>query len=245
MLEGMYSAASGMAAQQQRIDAVSNDLANVNTTGYKRVRVAFRDLLYTQPGPGAARGVAAGAGAAATQVGRTSDQGALQDTGRPLDFAIEGAGFVQVRDANGRVLLTRDGSLQRRADGRLVTSSGMDTGVRVPRTISDDDVHILSDGTVRSNAAVYGRLRVVGVRAPDGLQAMGDNDFLPTAASGAPAPLPGGTATALRQHVLEGSNVDLATAMTDLIDAQRGYEMASKAINTQDRLYEIANQVKR
>jgi flagellar basal-body rod protein FlgG len=245
LLEGMYSAASGMAAQQQRIDALSNDLANVNTTGYKRVRVAFRDLLYTQPGPGAARGVAAGAGAAAAQVGRTSEQGALQDTGRPLDFAIQGDGFIQVRDRNNRVLLTRDGSLQRRPDGRLVTATGMDTGIRIPNAVNDDDIHVLPDGTVRSNAATYGKLRLVQVRAPEGLQAVGDNDFAPTAASGAPAPLARGTSTTLAQRVLEGSNVDLATAMTDLIDAQRGYEMASKAINTQDRLYEIANQVKR
>ena len=241
----MYSAASGMAAQQQRIDALSNDLANVNTTGYKRVRVAFRDLLYTQPGPGANRGVAAGAGAAATQVGRTSEQGALQDTGRPLDFAIQGDGFIEVRDRNNRALLTRDGSLQRRPDGRLLTSSGMDTGVRIPVAVNDDDIHIFPDGTVRSNATVFGKLRLAQVRAPEGLQAVGDNDFAPTATSGAPAPLPRGTSTTLTQRVLEGSNVDLATAMTDLIDAQRGYEMASKAINTQDRLYEIANGVKR
>jgi flagellar basal-body rod protein FlgG len=245
LLEGMYSAASGMAAQQQRIDALSNDLANVNTTGYKRVRVAFRDLLYTPAGPGANRGVSIGAGAAATQVGRTHEQGAMQDTGRPLDLAIQGDGYIQVRDRNNRVLLTRDGSLQRRADGRLVTTSGMDTGIRVPSGVADDDIHILPDGTVRTNATVYGKLRLVGVRAPEGLQAIGDNDFAATATSGAPTPLPRGTATQLTQRALESSNVDLTTAMTDLIDAQRGYEMASKAISTQDHLYEIANGVKR
>jgi flagellar basal-body rod protein FlgG len=241
----MYSAASGMAAQQQRIDALSNDLANVNTTGYKRLRVTFRDLLYTQAGPGAARGVEAGAGAAAAQVGRTSEQGSLQSTGRPLDLALEGEGYLEVRDAKNRQVLTRDGSLQRRADGRLVTSTGAYTGITIPRTVNDEDIHVLADGTVRTNQQIYGKLRLVGVRAPEGLVALGDDNFLPTAASGRPAPLPAGTATAVRQNLLEGSNVDLATTMTDLIDAQRGYEMASKAITTQDRLYEIANQVKR
>ena len=126
-----------------------------------------------------------------------------------------------------------------------LTSSAMDTGVRIPAAVNDDDIHILPDGTVRSNATVFGKLRLAQVRAPEGLQAVGDNDFAPTATSGAPAPLPRGTSTTLTQRVLEGSNVDLATAMTDLIDAQRGYEMASKAINTQDHLYEIANGVKR
>src|SRR5947209_13792015 len=139
----MYSAASGMAAQQTRIDALSNDLANVNTTGYKSVRVAFRDLLYTPAGPGANKGVAAGAGAAATMIGRTQDQGTLRDTGRPLDLAIEGGGFLQVADAAKRQVLTRDGALQRRADGRLITSAGDDTGITVPPTVADSDIHVL------------------------------------------------------------------------------------------------------
>jgi flagellar basal-body rod protein FlgG len=241
----MYSAASGMAAQQARIDAISNDLANSSTTGYKRLRVTFRDLLYTQAGPGAARGVQAGAGAAATQIGRASDEGVLQSTGRPLDVALEGEGYLQVRDAKGRQVLTRDGGLQRRADGALTTSTGAQTGITVPPTVADADIHILPDGTVRTNQAVYGKLRLVSVRAPDGLVALGDNNFLPSAASGRPAPLAANGGTTVEQDNLEGSNVDMATAMTDLIDAQRGYEMASKAIDTQDRLYEIANGVKR
>lgn len=243
MLEGMYSAASGMAAQQQRIDALSNDLANVNTTGYKRVRVAFRDLLYTPTGQGAVRGVASGAGAAATLVGRTQAQGSMQDTQRPLDLAIEGPGFLQVRDRNGRQLLTRDGSLDRHADGRLMTSTGHFTGVTLPAAVKDDDITITPDGQVRDRARVYGKLNLVDVRAPEGLQAVGDNLFLPTAASGRPSPVARGTE--VRQRVLEGSNVELADTMTDLIESQRGYEMASKAITTQDHMMEIANGVKR
>ena len=245
MLEGMYSAASGMAAQQARIDALSNDLANVNTTGYKSVRVAFRDLLYTPAGPGANKGVASGSGAAATEIGRTIEQGAMDTTSRPLDVAIEGTGFLQVTDAQNRTLLTRDGALQRRADGRLMTSSGDYTGVTVPPAVADSDIHILADGTVRTNQRLYGKLKLVQVPAPDQLLAVGNNNFQLTAASGRPAPLPRGSTTAIRQDMLEGSNVDLASVMSELIDAQRGFEMASKAINTQDQLYEIANQVKR
>src|SRR3954469_22458661 len=104
----MYSAAAGMAAQQQRIDSVANDLANVNTTGYKRVRVAFRDLLYTPTGPGAARGVASCARAAATQVASAQARRPVQTTGRALDVGLVGEGFLEDRDRAGRQMLTRD-----------------------------------------------------------------------------------------------------------------------------------------
>src|SRR3954463_721894 len=138
----MYSAAAGMAAQQQRIDALANDMANIYTTGYKRVRVAFRDLLYTPAGQGAAKGVAAGAGAAATIVGRGAAPGTVLDTGRSLDVALVGDGYLQVRDDKGKTMLTRDGSLQRLNNGRLVTSTGAFTGVTLPRNIDDKQVHI-------------------------------------------------------------------------------------------------------
>ena len=243
MLEGMYSAAAGMAAQQQRIDALANDLANVNTSGYKRVRLAFRDLLYTETGPGAARGVRSGSGAAATEVGRGTAQGALRSTERPLDIALEGEGFLEVRDEQGRRLLTRDGSLMRAPDGRLLTNSGAFTGVTVPRDLSDDQLTIAPDGSVRSPNRILGQLRLVTVRAPEGLQAQGNNFFLPTARSGQPAAATNGLA--VRQSLLEGSNVEMADTMTELMEAQRGFQMASKAITTQDRLMEIANGVKR
>src|SRR3954453_7953574 len=101
----MYSAAAGMAAQQQRLDALSNDLANANTAGYKRMRVAFRDLLYVQTGAGAGRGVSSGAGAAAVQLGRGTEQGAMQSTGNKLDVALSGDGLLPVRDPQGPVAL--------------------------------------------------------------------------------------------------------------------------------------------
>jgi flagellar basal-body rod protein FlgG len=239
----MYSAAAGMAAQQQRIDALANDLANVNTSGYKRVRLAFRDLLYTETGPGAARGVRSGSGAAAVEVGRGTAQGTMRGTDRPLDVALEGEGFLEVRDANNRRLLTRDGALMRSPDGRLLTSTGAATGVTLPRDLTDDRITITPDGAVRTGDRVLGRLRLVTVPAPERLQAQGDNLFLPTAASGQPAVAR--DELAVRQKMLEGSNVEMADVMTQLVESQRSFQMASKAISTQDRLMEIANQVKR
>jgi flagellar basal-body rod protein FlgG len=237
----MYTAAAGMAAQQQRLAALSNDLANVNTTGYKRVRVAFRDLVYTPAGPGTSPGVIEGAGAAAKSVGRGAAQGALKRTDRPLDVAIQGPGFIRARGAGGEVL-TRDGALQLDADGRMLTSSGHDTGVRVPRGTDDSELAITRDGRVTNREGrLLGRLELVVVRANDGLQPNGDNTYSATVASG-PA-----TAANVRleQGALEASNVDIADAMADMIEAQRSFELASRAIRTQDQLLEIANGVKR
>ena len=111
MLEGMYTAAAGMAAQQQRLDALSNDLANVNTVGYKSLRVAFRDLVYTASGPGGMPGVTEGSGSAASVIGRSSSAGALKQTGEALDVAIDGTGYLQVRRPDGTNALTRNGQL--------------------------------------------------------------------------------------------------------------------------------------
>ena len=243
MLEGMYSAAAGMAAQQQRLAALSNDLANVNTTGYKRVRVAFRDLLYTPTGAGAARGVASGAGAAAVTVGRGSAQGSLLRTNEKLDIALTGNGYLQVRDADGNAALTRDGGLRRAADGKLLTANGAFTGVTIPRTVRDEDIAIDADGTVRDRNRRLGRLDIAEVRAPEGLQAVGDNLFRPTAQSG--PPVRAGRGTTVNQGVLEGSNVQMADAMADMIETQRAYQMGSRVLSTQDRLLEIANGIKR
>jgi flagellar basal-body rod protein FlgG len=243
MLEGLYSAAAGMAAQQQHMDAVANDLANVDTTGYKSVRVGFRDLLYTQAGKAAGARVNVGAGARADQLGRSLEQGALQTTGRMLDVAIAGQGYFQVRTAGGKVALTRDGNFHLDANGRLVTSSGarVQPAITVPAGTSDDQVTIATDGTVTAAGRQVGKLRLVTVRSPEGLAPAGDNLFTTTAASGA---VRAATGTNLQQGYLEGSNVDMADAMVGMMDAQRGFEMASKAIQMQDEMAGIANQVK-
>ncbi|HEV3001119.1 MAG TPA: flagellar hook-basal body protein [Solirubrobacteraceae bacterium] len=236
----MYTAAAGMAAQQQRLAALSNDLANVNTTGYKRTRVAFRDLVYTPAGPGTSPGVQEGSGAAATSVGRGAAQGALKRTDRRLDVAVDGPGFIRARGEGGEVL-TRDGALRLDATGRLLTGSGHFTGVTVPAGTAESAVTIARDGTVTDGTRVIGRLDLVNVRSTDGLRANGDNTFSATAASG---PATAGDVR-VEQGALEASNVDVADAMADMIEAQRSFELTSRAIRMQDQLLEIANGVKR
>ncbi|MGB2712142.1 MAG: flagellar hook-basal body protein [Conexibacter sp.] len=245
MLEGLYSAAAGMAAQQRRIDGVANDLANTSTTGYKHVRVGFRDLLYSQQGDAAGETVLAGAGSAAEFIGRGQAQGPLLSTEQPLDVAIQGPGWFQVRRADGSTALTRDGSFRLDTEGRLTTKDGLllQPPLQVPRGTIAEQLAIAPDGTVRADGKPIGRLQLVTVPAPDGLLPTGGNCFEVTAASGAVQDAPAGTT--LRQGMLEGSNVDVGDAMVDMIDAQRSFQLASKAIQMQDQMLEIANQVKR
>jgi flagellar basal-body rod protein FlgG len=242
MLEGLYTAAAGMAAQQQRMDALSNDVANTNTAGYKRVRIGFRDLVYQQSS--AAGGVRTGSGAAAVQIGRGYQQGALQQTGQPFDLAIEGDGYFQVRrSSTGQIALTRNGSFQVDASGQLVTAQGdrLVPPVQVPRGVDPTSVTIGPDGTVSTGGRRIGQVQLVTVPAPTGLAAAGDGYYTVTAASGGTRPA---TTARIQQGVLEASNVDLADAMVDMMDAQRSYAMASKAIHMQDQMMEIANGVK-
>jgi flagellar basal-body rod protein FlgG len=247
VLEGMYTAAAGMAAQQTRLDAVSSDLANVDTTGYKSARVAFRDLVYDDAqGYGAAKGVTIGAGSAATSIGRSSAQGAMQRTERSLDVALEGPGFIQVKLADGKQGLTRDGNLDIAPDGRLRLSHGgqlLDPAIKVPAGANPEQIQIGGDGSVTYNNVKLGQIKVVDVPAHAGLQGGPDNTFVATKASGAPRAA--GKTTTVSQGALEGSNVDVSQAMTDMIEAQRAFQMAGKAITTQDQVLEIANQVKK
>lgn len=243
MLEGMYTAAAGMAAQQQRLDAVAGDLANVNTTGYKKLRVAFRDLVYTPTGPGAQPGVQEGAGSAATLVGRGQVQGAMQRTERPLDVALSGPGYLRVRNAQGQQVLTRDGALQIDNQNRVTTMGGHQTGLTVPAGTSGEQLKIAADGSVSAAGQPIGRLDLVTVPAPGGLLAQGDNTFAPTAQSGTVSAA--GATTRVEQGALEASNVDIGEAFTEMIESQRAYELGSRAIRMQDELLGIANGVKR
>jgi flagellar basal-body rod protein FlgG len=242
MLEGLYTAAAGMAAQQQRMDALSNDVANTNTSGYKRVRIGFRDLVYQANGPGGS--VQTGSGARAVQIGRGFEQGAYQKTDQPFDVAIEGEGYLQVRDGNtGQTALTRNGQLQLNANGELTTTQGdrLVPPIQLPRNIEPNTVRIGADGTLTSAGRTLGQIQLVTVPAPTGLVAAGNGYFTVSAASGG---VRRATTATLTQGALEGSNVDLADAMVDMMDAQRSYSMASKAIHMQDQMMEIANGVK-
>jgi flagellar basal-body rod protein FlgG len=244
MLEGMYTAAAGMAAQQSRLDAVANDLANASTTGYKRVRVAYRDLAYTEGAPGGTTALRLGSGAAASMIGRDDRQGSAQETGEPLDVAIEGPGFIRVK-VDGKTWLTRDGHLQVDAQGRLATGDGalIDPPITMPKGTTSDQIAIAADGTVTAAGKRVGQIRLVTVANPAGLDGGADNRFQATNASGAVSAAP--RTTTLHAGVLEASNVDMGDAMADLIDAQRSFELASKAIQVADQALEIANGVKR
>jgi flagellar basal-body rod protein FlgG len=245
MVEGLYSAAAGMMAQQERLDSVANDIANVNTHGYKHVRVAFRDLAYLPGGQGAADGVNPGSGSASWALGRSFAQGGLERTDRSLDVAIQGPGFMRVRTANGQEALTRDGNLQLDARGQLVTSNGnkLVPPITIPRGTDPDKVSIAPDGRVSANGRQLGRIQLFDVPAPDKLTALGDNLYAPSAGSGAPRAA--GHNASLTQGALEASNVDMATAMVDMMDAQKSYALASRVIQMQDQAMEIANGLRR
>lgn len=249
MLEGLNSAAAGMAAQQQRLDAVANDLANANTVGYKHQRVGFRDLLYDSPGRSAAGGVRTGHGAAAVDAGRSWEQGSLQRTDRGLDVAVQGEGFIRVTLPDGRDALTRDGGLHVDGLRRLTTTTGalvQGTGggpITIPAGVTEDQVSIDPDGTVRAGGRTAGRIALGGVQAPAGLVSVGDNAFVASAASGPVQAAP--AATTLAGGALEMSNVDMAGAMVDMIQSQRAFELQSKAIHTADEMMQTANEVKR
>lgn len=245
MIDALDTAAAGMAAQQQRMDAVANDLANTNTTGYKTERVGFRDLVYQQEGRSAATGVRTGRGAAAVQVGRDFQQGSLQNTGRPLDVAINGHGFFTVKLADGTTALTRDGDFQVNAKRQLTTNTGnlVQPAITIPDGVPLDKVSIGADGTVQADNKPIGKLAVVTVASEDGLRALGGNAFLATPASGAATAAP--TTTTLVQGTLEMSNTDVGAAMAAMIEAQRSYQLVSKAISNADEMMGIANQVKK
>jgi flagellar basal-body rod protein FlgG len=244
MLEGLYTAAAGMAAQQQRMDHLANDVANVNTAGYKHVRTGFRDLVYGQTGRGAANTVTAGAGSASQIVGRSFAQGSLRQTDQPLDVALQGPGFLQVRNNDGRLALTRDGSLHVTNTGQLVTSTGAQVvpPINFPNGTNMQEVAIGADGTITAGTRRIGQLTAVDVNSPQALTSVGDNLFVANAQSGAPRAAAG---TTFAGGYLEGSNVELADAMVDMMDSQRAFQLASKAIEQQDQMMGIANGIKR
>ena len=229
-MDGLRAAASGLAAQQARMDAIANDIANVSTPGYKKERLAFRDLVDRS-------------GAAASDAGRSFLEGPQIESDNPLALAIEGPGFFQVKLADGRVALTRAGDFRADAAGDVVTSGGerLVPPITLPKGTRPSDVVIAADGTVTAAGKKLGQIALVDVPVRAGLQAVGGGLYLATTASGAAAAVK----SQVRQGVLEGSNVDLGEAMVDMIDAQRSFQLASRALKTQDDLAEIANGIRR
>jgi len=241
MLEGLYSAASGMEAQQQQFNAISNDMANLDTPGYQSTVVGFHDLLYSNGAYGST--VPTGAGAAASIVGRDQSQGAIQTTNRQLDVAVQGHGYLEVRRPDGSIGLTRNGRLELNSKRQLTNQEGMlvQPPITIPAGVSTDQVTIGADGTVEAAGKRVGKISVVDVPAPDGLVADGDSVFSATAASGAIRTAKNAT---LQQGALEGSNVNIGDEMAKMMTAQQQYAMGSQAIQYQAQMLSIGNRIK-
>jgi flagellar basal-body rod protein FlgG len=241
MLEGLYSAAAGMEAQQEALNAISNDLANVSTSGYKSERVAFSDLLYN-PINIAGTETSAGAGASAKVIGRSEAQGTIQETGNPLDLAIEGEGYFEVTRANGQKALTRDGTFGVDASGAIVNAEGnqLSPPIKLPAGVSASEVSIGPDGTVTAGARKLGQIKLVTVTSPEHLLADGGGELSVTKTSGEPHPATG----KVRQGALEGSNVNIASTMAQMVSTQRNYQLTSTAIQDESQMMSIANQLR-
>ena len=245
MLQGLYAAASGMEAQQNQFNAIANDMANIDTPGYQATEVGFQDLLYSSAGSASGSpDIATGAGSQSAIVGRSFAQGAIQNTGRSLDVAIQGPGYLQVRRNDGTIGLTRNGTLQVNAQGEITNQDGnpLVPPLKLPKGTDADNIKIEPNGQVISGSRTIGKLALVNVPAPNQLQPDGDSMFSVTAGSGATRPA---TGSSIQQGALEGSNVDVAQDMTTMINAQRSYQMASQAIQYQDQMLQIADQIKK
>ncbi len=259
MFRSLQVAATGMVAQETKLDTIANNLANSNTNGYKRQDAEFEDLLYqtqrsapTTPGGVAPSGIQVGSGARVVATSRSFSQGALIQTGNPLDVAIEGSGFIAVTRKAGEMGYTRAGSLKVDAQGRIVTSDGLavEPSINVPPDATS--ISIASDGTVSALTpgqrapTQLGQIQLVTFPNPNGLEAAGHNIYTASAASGEPsagAPGADGRGTLL-QGALEGSNVEVVNEMIGLIRTQRAYEINSKVIAAADEMLRKATDLR-
>lgn len=262
MIRSLFTAATGMAAQQLNIDVISNNLANVNTAGFKKSRVDFQDLLYQTLRPaGTAEaqgvqvptGVQVGLGTRAAAVTRIFTQGDFQQTENPLDLVIEGDGFFQVLMPSGQVAYTRDGTFKLDAQGRMVTSDGYPLDPEISIPAESTGVSVGADGTVsvllpnQSAPQELGKINIAKFANPAGLTSLGRNLMQNTAASGdAVIASPGENGLGTLGHgFIEMSNVKVVEEMVNMIVAQRAYEVTSKAIQTSDEMLNIANNLRR
>lgn len=253
MLRALWTGATGMASQQLLVDTISNNLANVNTAGYKKQRVQFQDLYYETVAVGLGSTATLGSGSRVSATDRSFRQGNVERTDDPLSMAIEGQGFFAVETGSGTAY-TRDGSFRLDANGRLCTASGYtvvgDGGViEVPAGVTEIEVTddgIIS-GVVNGVRQDFATIRLFLFANPAGLEATGGNLYRATQLSGeAVEAIPGQDgAGLLRGGYIETSNVEIVTEMVNLIIAQRAFELNSKAVETADQMWGIANNVKR
>ena len=260
MIRSLWIAKTGMEGQQAKLDAISHNLANVGTNGFKRGGVLFEDLMYQNLRPAGSAtseqtqlptGLQVGLGVKVAASVRNFSSGSLQQTGNPLDLAIKGNGFLQIQMPDGTTAYTRDGALQLDAAGALVTSAGYAVlpGITVPAAATA--VSIAEDGTITASIPgqaaqqTLGQLQIAAFVNPAGLESKGGNLYGETSASGTPnvgAPGSGGLG-ALQRGFVEGSNVNVVEELVSMIATQRAYELNSKAIQTSDQMLQRLGQL--
>lgn len=262
MMRALYTSTTGLESQQLNMDVVANNLANVNTTGFKKARAEFEDLLYqtlqvagaeTALGTQQPTSLQVGLGVRAGSTQQQFTQGSLEATGNPLDLAIEGDGFFQVTRENGDIAYTRAGVFNRDSLGNVVNPDGLplEPALSIPEdtvSITISRTGVVSALTGGSTTPVQlGQLELARFANPAGLTSLGGNLFAPSAASGDPITgLPGESAFGtVAQEFLEGSNVNIAEELVNMIVGQRAYEINSKAVQTVDEMLQIANNMRR
>ncbi len=261
-MRALKIAATGMSAQQMRVEVISNNLSNMSTTGYNPRRAEFADLHYQQmtragtvnasDGTVLPTGIQLGLGVRPSAVSVQLSQGSLSATGGDLDVAIEGAGYLEVTLPSGQTAYTRDGGLKRTGEGLIVTSDGFPVSPEIVIPSDALSVSINPEGEVfayfaaDAEAQLLGQFTMSGFTNPKGLEAIGSNMFTETEASGpAIQTTPGQDGLgSLRQGYLEDSSVDAVREITDLIEAQRGYELNSKVISAADQMLSATSQVR-
>jgi flagellar basal-body rod protein FlgG len=262
MIRALYSAASGMTAQQLNIDNIANNLANANTVGYKTRRAQFQDLLYqnlVSPGASAGQstvvptGLQLGLGTRAVSNEIVFQQGDFSSTSNPLDMVIQGKGFFQIKLPSGDLGYTRAGSFHLDATGSLVTADGDQLQPQITIPANAQSINIATDGTVsyslpgQTQTQTAGQITLANFQNPAGLNSLGQNLFQPTDASGAATVgTPGGTdgVGSLLQGYVEQSNVSVVDQFINLITSQRAYEANSKVVKAADEMYQQVNQLR-
>jgi flagellar basal-body rod protein FlgG len=261
MIRALYSAGSGMNAQQMSIDNIANNLANANTAGFKARRTQFQDLLYQsflQPGAAAGAqtvvpsGLQLGLGTRPASNSIVFTQGSFQQTENPLDVVIQGKGFFQIRRPSGEIAYTRAGNFQMDRDGNLVDSSGNQIQPQIAIPQQAQSITIAPDGTVsytqvgQSAAQTAGQIQLANFTNPGGLNSLGNGLFTPTDASGDPTlGNPGGQEGmgSLQQGYVESSNVSVVEEFINMITSQRAYEATTKVAKAADEMYQQTNNV--
>lgn len=253
MIRSLWTARTGLEAQQTQLDVISNNLANVSTNGFKRSRAVFEDLLYQtlrQPGAQSTQqtqvssGLQIGTGVRPVATERIHTQGSLQQTGNALDVAIQGEGFFQIQLPDGTTAYTRDGAFQMDNQGQIVTASGYPVTPAIVIPSDTLSITIGKDGTVSvlqagaTTPTQIGSIQIATFVNPGGLQSAGENLYLETASSGTPTPNTPGTngSGVLNQNYVENSNVNVAEELVQMITTQRAYELNSRAIQTSDAM---------